>query len=115
MSEQRITVGVIAKLEHEIDDDFNERLEDLGSKLRPTYGGDMIVFRHQNGPSYETELIFIDKEFTDLVLGRFRKELEKASLSIKPGTEKVFFDNWYDGCDPPHLDVEVDDVYGENE
>lgn len=117
MSEQRITIGVIAKLAEQVEDydDFYEKLEDLGSKLRPTYGGDMIVFRHQDGPSYETGLIFVDKELTDLILERFLKELEKASVSIKSGTEKVFIDNWYDGCDPPHLNIEVDDVYGENE
>lgn len=110
MSEQRVTVGVIALLERPIGnlrteewDELTERLDASGSKLKITYGGDMVVYRHQDGPVYDAGLIIFDEN--DNMFDVFQEELSLAGLFAVEGTAKMFVDNWYDGCDPPHINI----------
>lgn len=110
MSEQRVTVGVIALLDQPIGnvqtdawEELTDKLDEADSKLKITYGGDMVVYRHEDGPSYDARLVIFDKN--DSIFDDFRKELHLAGLTIVEGTEKMFVDNWYDGCDPPHIAI----------
>lgn len=110
MSEQRVTVGVIALLDKPIGNfhtdawqELSEKLDESGSKLKITYGGDMVVYRHEDGPSYDAGLVIFDKN--DSIFGDFHEELHLAGIFIREGTEKMFVDNWYDGCDPPHIAI----------
>lgn len=112
MSGMRLTVGVIAQLEKSFGDynqpeheDLQDHLETIGSRLKLTYGGDMIVFiqsdsREDDGPG----LVLAD----DDIMVEFEEELRLANLFVLAGTPKMFVDNWYDGADPPHLDITLE-------
>lgn len=109
MSSMRLTVGVIAQLEKSFGDfnqdahiELDERLESIGSRLKLTYGGDMIVFiqaDHRDGEG--RGLVLMD----DDIFVEFEEELRLANLFVVSGTPKMFVDNWYDGSDPPHIDI----------
>lgn len=119
MSSQRLTVGVIAQLEKSFGDfnqsehiDLDEHLESIGSRLKLTYGGDMIVFiqsDHRDGEG--RDLVLMD----DDIFVEFEEELRLANLFVFSGTPKMFVDNWYDGGDPPHLDISLADAGYEEE
>jgi len=105
MSDQRITAGVFAELASPVGDyneeahqGLQERLEFIGSSLRLNHSGDIIIFKDEDGPSYQTGLIVAD----DRMLHRFHDQLAAAGLVVFAGTEKFFFDHWYDGCDSNH-------------
>jgi hypothetical protein len=115
MSGMRLTVGVIAQLTKSVGD-YNqpehealaEKLEEMKSPLKLTYGGDMIVYIEQDkrtdydGPG----LILLE----DDLMSAFEQELALADLFVFQGTPKIFVDHWYDGADPPHIDITLDDA-----
>lgn len=115
MSEQRVTVGVIALLDPPLGNlhtdswqEVSDRLDEIDSKLKITYGGDMVVYRHEDGPSYDAGLVIFDQN--DNMFGNLQEELRQAGLFIVEGSEKMFVDNWYDGCDPPHIAMTREDA-----
>lgn len=115
MSEQRVTVGVIGLLELPIGnsrteewEELTERLDASGSLLKITYGGDMVVYRHQDGPVYDAGLIIFDEN--DNMFDVFKEELSMAGIHIVEGTAKMFVDNWYDGCDAPHMMLTLEEA-----
>lgn len=115
MSGMRLTVGVIAQLAKSVGD-YNqpehealaEKLEDMKSSLKLTYGGDMIVYIAEDkrtdheGPG----LILLDEN----IMEDFEMELRQAGLFVFQGTPKVFVDHWYDGADPGHIDISLGDA-----
>jgi hypothetical protein len=120
MSGMRLTVGIIAKLEKSFGDynqsehiDLNEHLENIGSKLRLTYGGDMIVFIEKDKRTdYEgCGLMLLDND----LMADFWQELATANLFVVEGTPKVFVDYWYDGADPGHIDITLAEAGYEEE
>lgn len=116
MSGMRLTMGIIAQLsnkvgdynqeEHQALDDYLER---IGSSLQLTYGGDMIVYTHEDkrtddeGPGMA--LINIPE-----MMEAFEHELMTAGLFVFQGTPQLFVDHWYDGADPNHLDISLEDA-----
>lgn len=120
MSGMRLTVGIIAKLEKSFGDynqsehiDLDEHLENIGSKLRLTYGGDMIVFIEKDKRTdYEgCGLMLLDND----LMADFWQELATANLFVVEGTPKVFVDHWYDGADPGHIDITLEEAGYEEE
>lgn len=120
MSGMRLTVGVIAQLVHgygnynqPAHEEFQEKLETMGSPLRLTYGGDMIVFRESDkrldydGPG----MMILDGD----IMQRFGRALLDADVRVYSGTPRVFIDHWYDGGDPPHIDITQQQVGYEKE
>lgn len=115
MSGMRLTVGIIAQLSKSVGD-YNqpehqalaEKLEVMDSPLQLTYGGDMIVYVEKDertdysGPG----LILLE----DDIMSSFEQELALADLFVLQGTPKVFVDHWYDGADPPHIDISLEDA-----
>lgn len=111
MSQQRVTAGIIARLETPVGDlhteawgNLSEKLDD--TKLHLTYGGDMIVYRYQDGPAYDAELVIFDDG--DEIFPLFEEELALAGLFVVEGSAKMFVDNWYDGADAPHIDITLE-------
>lgn len=120
MSGMRLTVGIIAQLaksvgdynqpEHQI---LSEKLEDMKSSLKLTYGGDMIVYidsdsrTEYDGPGPK----ILDND----IMHQFEMALIQADLMVYQDTPKVFVDHWYDGSDPPHLDINLDGAGYEKE
>lgn len=115
MSGMRLTIGIIAQLQTSVGD-FNqeehqalgEYLESINSPLRLTYGGDMVVYIDSDKRTdyEETGLTILDPGIMEV----FEMELEKAGLFVFQGTPQVFVDHWYDGCDPPHIDITLEDA-----
>ena len=118
MSEQRVTVGVMAQLHGPVGDlrqeshcKLEDLLESIGSRLKLSYGGDIIVYIHQDGPSYDSGLVLMSKD----IMEDFYNELAHADLYVYQGTAKQFVDNWYDGADPSHLNITLEEAgYEEN-
>lgn len=115
MSGMRLTVGVIAQLVHGYGDynqpahqEFQEKMEAMKSPLDLTYGGDMIVYidsdsrTDYDGPG----LKILDND----IMHQFEMALIQADLMVYQGTPKVFVDHWYDGVDPPHKDISLEDA-----
>lgn len=118
MSGMRLTVGVIAKLDRGFGDfdqldhiALEEYLERIGSRLKLTYGGDMVVFIQSDSRDGEGGLVLMNED----MLAEFEEEIRLANLSVLEGTPKIFVDNWYDGCDPPHLDITLEQAGYEKE
>lgn len=115
MSGMRLTVGIIAQLSKSVGD-YNqpehqalaEKLEVMDSPLQLTYGGDMIVYVEKDertdysGPG----LILLEEN----IMSSFEQELALADLFVLQGTPKLFVDHWYDGADPPHIDISLEDA-----
>lgn len=115
MSGMRLTIGIIAQLDRCFGD-FNQEdhqnvsdyLDRIGSKLKLTYGGDMVVYIDQDhrtdheGPGI--------KILENDMMSDFEEELRAAGLFVYRGTPKVFVDHWYDGADPSHLDISLEDA-----
>ncbi|UTC25259.1 hypothetical protein P7_069 [Pectobacterium phage vB_PcaM_P7_Pc] len=120
MSRMRLTVGVIAQLvqgygnyNQPTHEEFQEKLETMGSPLRLTYGGDMIVFiESDKRPDYDDPCMMILDED---IMQRFGRALLDADIRVYSGTPKVFIDHWYDGVDPPHIDISLEDAGYEEE
>lgn len=120
MSGMRLTVGIIARLAKSVGDynqpehqALTEKLEEMKSSLNLTYGGDMIVYIEEDKRTdYEGPgLILVE----DDIMSSFEQELALAGLFVFQGTPKVFVDHWYDGADPPHLNISLADAgYEEN-
>lgn len=115
MSEQRVTVGVIALLDPPLGNlhtnawqEVSDRLDETDSKLKITYGGDMVVYIHEEGPSYDAGLVIFDQN--DNMFSYLQEELRQVGLFIVEGSEKMFVDNWYDGCDAPHIAMTREDA-----
>lgn len=115
MSGMRLTVGVIAQLDKPFGDFHQEQhqnlsdyLDRIGSKLKLTYGGDMIVYiAEDKRTDYEGPgLILLDEN----IMEDFEMELRQAGLFVFQGTPKVFVDHWYDGADPGHIDISLGDA-----
>lgn len=115
MSGMRLTVGIIAQLSKSVGDydqpeheALAEKLEVMDSPLQLTYGGDMIVYVEKDertdysGPG----LILLE----DNIMSSFEQELALADLFVLQGTPKLFVDHWYDGADPPHIDISLEDA-----
>lgn len=115
MSGMRLTIGVIAQLVHGYGDynepahqEFQADLEEMESPLKLTYGGDMIVYiasdsrTDYDGPG----LNILDNDIMD----QFGMALIQANLMVYQGSQKVFVDHWYDGADPPHIDISLSDA-----
>ncbi|QQG33373.1 hypothetical protein [Pectobacterium phage PcCB7V] len=120
MSGMRLTVGIIAQLAKSVGDynqpehqALTEKLEDMKSSLKLTYGGDMIVYIAEdkrtdyNGPG----LILVEEDIMSL----FEQELALAGLFVFQGTPKVFVDHWYDGADANHIDITLEQAGYEKE
>lgn len=108
MSEERVTVGVVAELsfpvgkyDKETHRSLEEKLDLMDSKLKISYDGTMIIYVHKDTPAYEAGLVIFG-ENDDIYTG-FIEELKKAGLSTIKKNKKVFVDNWYDGSDAPHM------------
>lgn len=115
MSEQRVTVGVIAELSFHVgkyDTKEHGELEGLldimGSKLKVSYDGSMIIYIHQDMPSYDAGLIIFGDN--DDIYAGFIEELNKAGVSTIKKNKKVFVDNWYDGSDAPHMMLTLEEA-----
>lgn len=108
MSEQRVTVGVIAelafpvgKLNDKAHRELEDKLDSMSSKLKVSYDGTMIIYVHEDTPAYDAGLVlFGDNEE---IYSGFIAQLNMAGISTVKKNKKVFVDNWYDGCDPPHV------------
>lgn len=108
MSEQRVTVGVIAELSFpvgKLNDKAHRELEDklysMRSRLKISYDGTMVIYVHEDKPVYDAGLVlFGDNE--EMYSG-FIAQLNMAGISTVKKNKKFFVDNWYDGCDPPHV------------
>lgn len=120
MSGMRLTVGIIAQLTKGVGDynqpehqALTEKLEDMKSPLQLTYGGDMIVYIEEDkrtdheGPG----MIMMDQD----IMTSFELALKVAGLFVFQGTPKMFVDHWYDGADPNHLDISLDQAGYEEE
>lgn len=111
MSGMRLTIGVIAQLEKSFGDynqpehiDLDDHLESIGSRLKLTYGGDMIVFIQSDKSQDDgCGIIICD----DDIMVEFEEELRLANLFVVAGTPRMFVDNWYDGADPSHLNISL--------
>lgn len=116
MSGMRLTMGIIAKLSKPVGDFHQEEhqtisdyLERIGSSLQLTYGGDMVVYIHEDkrtddeGPGMS--VVNIPEMMED-----FEYELREAGLFVFQGTPQFFVDHWYDGADPNHLDISLEDA-----
>lgn len=121
MSSMRLTVGVIAQLvqgygnyNQPAHEEFQEKLETMGSPLRLTYGGDMIVFiESDKRPDYDGPggMMILDGD----IMQQFERALLDADIRVYSGTPKLFIDHWYDGGDPPHIDISLEDAGYEEE
>lgn len=120
MSGMRLTVGIIAQLSKSVGDynqpehqALTEKLEDMKSSLKLTYGGDMVVYIEEDKRTdYEGPGMIILGED---IMSSFEQELVLAGLFVFQGTAKMFVDHWYDGADPNHLDISLDDAGYEEE
>lgn len=108
MSEQRVTVGVIAELSFPVGKydskahrELEDRLDLMGSKLKITYDGNMIVYVHEETASYDAGMVIFGEN--DDIYAGFIEQLNQAGISTIKKNKKVFVDNWYDGCDAPHM------------
>lgn len=120
MSGMRLTVGVIAQLAKSVGDynqpkhqALTEKLEDMKSSLELTYGGDMVVYIEEDKRmDYEgCGLMLINND----LMSDFWQELATANLFVVDGTPKVFVDHWYDGADPGHIDITLEQAGYEKE
>lgn len=115
MSGMRLTIGIIAQLDRCFGDfhqeehqAISEYLDRIGSKLQLTYGGDMVVYIEQDHRTdYEGPGISV---LENDMMSDFEEELRAAGLCVYQGTPKVFVDHWYDGADPNHLDISLEDA-----
>lgn len=104
MSENKITAGVMARLEvpvgkYSADEHrmLADHIEEFGLHLN--YDGNIVLHYSVNGPDYDVGLLLpTDKFYED-----FFTSLIRAGVFIDQGTVKPFFCHWYDGSDPPHL------------
>lgn len=120
MSGMRLTVGVIAQLAQGYGDynqpahiEFQEKLEEMESPLQLTYGGDMIVYIDSDSRTdYDGPGL---KILNDDIMQQFEMALIQADLMVYQGTPKVFVDHWYDGADPPHINISLEDAGYEEE
>lgn len=122
MSNQRFTMGLIALLKEPVGDlhteeweQLSEKLYDSGSKLFPTYGGDMIAYRHIDVPVYEAGLMVFDPKDHSMAKA-FNEQLLNVGISIVTGSMRGFIDNWYDAADSNHIDLTREEAgYGKKD
>lgn len=117
MSSMRITYGVVAAMvipvkQKDEYEELQDWLEEIDSPLGISYSRDVIFYRAQDGEETDFDLIIVDK---DKILKSFYEELERANIPVVEGTEKIFFDRWYDGCDSNHSGIELSDLREEGE
>lgn len=111
MSSQRLTIGMIALLKNPIPEvDWETVTNDLynkDSRIRITYGGEMVVYIHKDTEVYDMGIEIFDVQGSS---EDFDEELMKAGLEILTGSKKSFVDNWYDGADAGHIDLSPEDA-----
>lgn len=119
MSDNRVTVGVMAMLAKPIGNhnteewhDFNDTMDEKGRNLRLNYDGNIVVYIESDGPDYEAGLLILDNEG---LIADFYAEVETEGIQVLLGTPKVFVDHWYDGVDPPHINLSLEDAGYEKE
>lgn len=101
MSDQRITVGVMARLSGAAmancaEEDYREQLRDLG--LYVSGDGTIIYNEIHDGPSYNFDFYVTN----DLDVIEFEQFCDESDVEIVRGSAKFYFSHWYDGCESPH-------------
>lgn len=107
MSDNRLTIGVIAKLEP---DSPAIAWED-DPHIQLTYDGKMVVYVHDEKSLHDAYGVNL---LDDYILQSFFKGIERVGAKIVKDSQKVFVEVWYDGSDPGYLSSKIKDIYGED-
>lgn len=107
MSDNRITIGVMAKLETPFLEEDRQEVQEIWEEqkipLQLNYDANIVVYVHQDMPGYQCGLVF----FEDNIMEQFENELFRAGIFAVEGTARMFVDHWYDGVDPTHLNISL--------
>ncbi|WWT49235.1 hypothetical protein [Escherichia phage vB_EcoM-LTH01] len=107
MSDNRLTIGVIAKLEP----DSPAIAWENDPHIQLTYDGKMVVYVHDEKSLHDAYGVNL---LDDYILQSFFKGIERAGAKIVKDSQKVFVEVWYDGSDPGYLSSKIKDIYGED-
>ena len=107
MSSQRITYGLVAVIDRQLEGDERNDLYDAlhDDEMMINYEGTLIYHIEFDGESWESEFVVGTPAYGSN--DDFVNKIHKHGLSIVPGTIDTFHANWYDGCDSPMSDLTV--------